>query len=414
MKNIWILCHHTTPPEFGHFTRHHNLSLHLKEKGYNPTIFAGSVPHNTDTQLIEGKEKYKVYDKYTFPFVFIKTCLYNRSGKKRLLAMYQYCANVFSVTKKMIKSGSEKPDVIMGSSGHIFVPVVAIYIAKKLKVPCVVEVRDLWPESIVVYSSKYTKNHPIIKMLYKLEKWIYKKADKIVFTMEGGAKYIQNQGWDNEIDLKKVHHINNGVDLKAFDYNKEHYTIEDKDLDDDSTFKIVYTGSIRRVNNLGIIIDAAKKIQDKNIKFLIWGGGDELEKLQNRVKDENVDNVVFKGSVEKKYIPYILSKSNLNILHYEYSSVFKYGTSQNKNFEYLASGTPVLNTIKIGYDVVEKNNAGISIETQSVDNICNSIMKLYEMDKAEFEQMCKNARKVAEEYDFSNLTKRLIDVIEDI
>ena len=71
-------------------------------------------------------------------------------------------------------------------------------------------------------------------MLYILEKWIYKSADSIIFSMEGGKDYIIEKGWDaghgGPVDLKKVYHINNGVDSELFDYNKNHYVIEDKDL----------------------------------------------------------------------------------------------------------------------------------------------------------------------------------------
>ena len=73
------------------------------------------------------------------------------------------------------------------------------------------------------------------------------------------------------------------------------------------TFKVVYTGTVRPVNNVGNLLDTAKLLKDKkDIQFLIFGGGSELEKLQQRVKDEHIDNVIFKGFVEKKYIPYIL------------------------------------------------------------------------------------------------------------
>ena len=76
--------------------------------------------------------------------------------------------------------------------------------------------------------------------------------------MEGAYDYIVEQGWENEIPRSKVYHINNGVDLEQFDYNTEHFRVDDPDLDDPNTFKVVYTGSIRKANGLGILVDAAK------------------------------------------------------------------------------------------------------------------------------------------------------------
>ena len=65
-------------------------------------------------------------------------------------------------------------------------------------------------------------------------------------------------------------------------------------------------GSIRKANNLSLVTDAAKYVQKnggKDIKFLIFGDGDEKEVLQKKCIDEEIDNVVFKGQVEKKFIP---------------------------------------------------------------------------------------------------------------
>ncbi len=411
-RNVWIFCHHTSPPEFGHFTRHYSLSKELIKNGYSPVVFMGSVPHNSNDQLIKGKESFSEYNEHEFPYIFIKTCIYNKNVKKRLIAMLQYYFRLFKVSKGLLKKGYNKPDIIIGSSVHPLACVAAIQIAKKFKIPCIVEIKDLWPESIVLFSSRLTKKNPIIKILYKLEKWIYKKADKIIFTMEGGSDYIKEQGWDSDIDMNKVYHINNGVDLDDFDYNISHYKLEDDDLNNEKIFKVVYTGSIRRVNNIGLILDVAKQINNDKIKILIWGDGDEVEILKQRILDERIQNVCLKGHVEKKYIPFILSKSDLNILHYEYTDIFKYGTSQNKNFEYLASATPVLNTININYDIVEKKSAGITLKSQTTGNIANAILQFANLEQVKLEKMGQNGRKLAEEYDFKNLTKKLIFVIE--
>ena len=65
----------------------------------------------------------------------------------------------------------ERPDVIYTSAPTIFAAASAVIAAKRLKVPCVVEVRDIWPESIVEYKGMSRKN-PIIVALYALEKKI--------------------------------------------------------------------------------------------------------------------------------------------------------------------------------------------------------------------------------------------------
>ena len=70
-------------------------------------------------------------------------------------------------------------------------------------------------------------------------------------------------------------------------------------------------------------------------------------------KKETISNVIFKEKwVNPKYIPYILSKSNLNILNYIPNYIWKYGAIQNKLFQYLASGKPILSNLKMGYCLI--------------------------------------------------------------
>lgn len=413
-KKVWLLNHYATDMYFNRGGRHYWFAKNLLQKGYEPTIFCANTRHNGGATVETGVGKFNIKITDEIPFVFVKTSSYSDNGLHRIRNMYSFYKNLFPASKENVKLNG-KPDIILASSVHPLTLVAGIQIAKKFGIPCICEVRDLWPESFVAYNI-IKENNPILKLLYAGEKWIYKKADKLIFTMEGGRDYIIEKGWDKghggPIDLSKVYHINNGVDLEEFDYNREHYVLEDEDLMDESTFKVVYTGSIRLANKVGKIIDVAKILSDQNVKFLIWGDGDQLEYLRERIKSENIKNVVIKGRVEKKYIPYIVSKSDLNLLNYSYHDIWKYGGSQNKNFEYLAAGKPILSTIKMGYDILEKYGVGISLEDQAVKNIGDSIISFLKMSKEEYSLMCDNARRAAQDYDFKLLTDKLINLIE--
>ena len=143
---------------------------------------------------------------------------------------------------------------------------IIIQSAKKLGVKYISQVLDLYPESIVELGV-LGRNNPIIKALRWYEKRMYIKADEKVFSQEGGRDYIINQGWDKAhggpIDLNTVHYINNGVDLKDFEYNKEHYTIDDADLQDKFVKKVMYLGSIRLANNVMQLIKAAEVLKNQ-------------------------------------------------------------------------------------------------------------------------------------------------------
>lgn len=417
-KKIWIWNHYATNTFIDRAGRHYWFAQNLFKQGYEPTIFCASTIHNSNESVDTLNKKFLPDSIDAIPYVFIHTPGYKGNGIKRVANMISFYKKLFPVAKEYGKING-KPDVIIASSVHPLTLVAGIKIAKKFKVPCICEVRDLWPESIVEFGN-LKRNSIAANLLYKGEKWIYKKADKLIFTIEGGAEYIIDNKWDKDqggpIDMSKVNYINNGIDLVAYDRNIEKDPYSDIDIDNPNVFKVVYAGSIRKANNLGLILDAAKYVQKNsknNIKFLIFGDGDEKEQLQKRCIDEGISNVTFKGKVAKKYIPHILSKSNLNILHYSNHGIWKYGGSQNKNFEYLASGKPILSTVSMGYDIIERYNAGISLTTQTAESIGQAIISVAQMEASKYKELSENARKAARDYDFKTLTEKLIAIIEE-
>lgn len=410
-KNVWIWNHYATNMFFDQAGRHYWFAENLIKEGYKPTIFCASTNHFSDNHIDIKGSRYSLDSVNNIPFVFVITPEYKGNGKKRVLNMISFYRGLFKTAKEFAEL-TGKPDVIIASSVHPLTLVAGIKIAKKFDIPCICEVRDLWPESIVAYGS-LKRNSVVAKLLYQGEKWIYKKANSVIMTWEGGSQYIKDQGWDNQIDLNKVKHISNGVIIDSFDKNSKEYQIEDADLNDKNYKNLVYAGSIRRVNNLGLLLDAAKKIQqkDQQVRFLIYGSGNEKEKLENRCKEEGINNVIFKGRVEKRMIPSILKRSYANILHNSSTSLDKYGQSQNKFFEYLAAGRCVIQTYTTGYSVLDKYNCGVSASKQNPEEVAKTILEICR-DGEKANKMGRNARQAAYEFDFKKLTNKLIEIIE--
>ena len=278
--NVWIINHYAIPPSMGGLVRHYYFSKFLRQMGHTVRIFTASEIHNTNINMIRDSSLYKEQEMDGVPYTFLKTRDYSGNGLSRIYNMLEFPLRIQQAVKKFVKNG-ERPDVIYTSAPTIFAAASALVAARRLKVPCVVEVRDIWLESIVEYKGMSRKN-PIILALYQLEKWLYKKADRLIFTMEGGKDYIREKHWEDKVPLEKIYNLNNGVDLQEFDQNCQQYRLDDPDLLDESTFKVVYTGSIRLVNNLGKIVEMAEYLQkqgENKIKFLLYGDGTEREQL---------------------------------------------------------------------------------------------------------------------------------------
>ena len=414
MKNIWIFNHYIVPPsvELGH--RHNKFAKYLAKDGYNVNLFFSSARHNSNINLIKDDRRYSIEETNQGNYIAIKTRSYKENGKQRVLNMLDFFFGLFSVTKEIEKK-TGKPDIIYASSVHPLTCIAGILIAKRYKIKCIVEIRDLWPLTLVEMGA-LKPNSIITKLLYEGEKWIYKKADSIIFTMEGGKDYIKEMGWNNKIDVSKIYHINNGVDLDVFNEQMKKYVYCDTDLDDANIFKIIYTGSIGQANAVNYIVKSSKIIKEKGygkIKYIIFGDGLKRKELEKYCIDNKLDNVVFKGKVDKSYIPSILSKGNLNIFTGQNIDLYKYGLSLNKMFDYFASEKPALSNIKCGYDILKKYHSGITVESGSAEALAEGILKFYHMSKEEYNEYCRNAKRAAQDYDFKNLTNTLEEVINN-
>jgi len=413
-KNIWMFHHYATPPTMSGLSRPYNFGVNLRNFGYNVKVFAASYLHYSDKNLINNNDLYIINNDVNIPFLFIRTSSYSRNGIGRVFNMIDYYKNLFKVTKEVVKNG-EKPNLIIASSPHPLTMIAGIKISNKLGVPCICEVRDFWPE--VFFMGGRLKERSLLgKVLVRLEHWIYKKADAIVFLKEGDYTYITDKRWDlqqgGRIDLGKCYYINNGVNVEAFSNKIEKEKFDDVDLFN-GKFNVVYVGAIRPVNNVGNILDAAKLLKDeKDIQFLIYGDGNQIGELKRRIIDEDLFNVKIKGYIDKKYIPYVLSKSSLNILNYAQNQYnWTRGNSSNKLFEYMASGKPIISTVKMGYSIIDKYKCGFELENASGGDLANAILKIKYMPNEKYHDLCINAKNGAKEFDYKVLTKKLIEVI---
>jgi len=416
-KNIWLWNHYATDMYKNNGGRHYWFAEELIKNGYDASIFCANSYHNRDEYIDTNSKKYIRKKLNGVPFIFVKTSTALGNGFDRVKNMFLFYRNLYYVSGQ-IEQIDGKPDIIIASSVHPLTMIAGIRIAKKMKIPCICEIRDLWPEAI--FSFKMAKENSILgKILVAGEKWIYKNANALIFTKEGDTDYILEKKWDvnqgGKIDLRKTHYINNGVDIKSFENNIRVRVLEDEDLES-GMFNVVYVGAIRPVNNVGNILDAAKLMKDiKDVQFLVYGDGNQKEELEYRLINENIKNVKFKGYINKQYIPYVLSKSSVNVLNYSQKQYnWARGNSSNKLFEYMASGKPIISTVKMGYSLIEKYNCGLELDKSSSQELADAIIKIKNMTSEEYLRFGNNARLGVRDFDFNVLTEKLIHVIESV
>ena len=420
-KTIWIWNHYATNMFFDKAGRHHWFGKNLIEKGYNVKIFCASTNHNNGDAVDTHGKPYVADCSEGVEYVFVNVPPYTGNGKSRVENMVAFYRRVKSVGKTIAEKDG-KPDVILASSVHPLTMIAGEKLAKNLGIPCICEVRDLWPEAIFQFG-KANEKSVLGKALIKGEHLIYKKADALIFTKEGDTDYLKEKRWTTaqggDIDLDKCHYINNGVDIAVCEERSEKIRLEDADLNDETKFNVIYVGAVRPVNNVGNILDAAAILKGngeyKDVQFLIYGDGIQLTELKKRVKTEGLDNVKIKGYVSRQYVPYVLSRSAVNLLNYSQSQYnWARGNSSNKLFEYMASGKPVISNVQMGYSIIQKYACGVELEENTPQALAEEIVRFHDMSAEDRDRIGKNARAGAGDFDFSVLTDKLIEVIESV
>lgn len=416
-KNVWIMNHYAGNQFFEKGGRHYSFAKYLKKNEYNPVVFCSNASHQKIGYFFDSDKLTIIkHDKeIDVPFVFVKSRKYVGNGIQRILNMVDFFINVQKSAEAYARKFGN-PSVILASSVHPLTLLAGIKLAQKFCVKCICEIRDLWPESLVAYGI-LKKDSLLARLLYAGEKWIYKKAYKVIMTWPGGYDYIRDKEWDKDIPLDKVVHISNGVDLEEYHKNMMDHPYYDSAFSECKSIRITYTGSIRKVNNLGLLIKSVEILKNRGIddfKLFIFGDGEERNVLEKTAKEKKLDAITFMGKIPKGEIPSVLSQSDINILHNSSTSLDKYGQSQNKFFEYLAAGRPILMTYSVGHSVVKKEHCGIEVEHQNPELVANAIQEICTLSKDTIEKYSENAKESANKYDFKFLTNEVISLIETI
>ena len=326
------------------------------------------------------------------------------SYAQRILAFFSFA---FAAKKK---SASLQGDIVFATSTPLTIALPAVFTARKLKVPMVFEVRDLWPEMPIAMGAL---NNPVLqRFAKKLERWAYRNSAAIVALSPGMKAGILKIGYPKN----KVAVIPNSSDNLEFSYNLESAMkfranrswLGDKPL-------LVYTGTFGKVNGLGYMVKLASELKKINsdIKILLVGDGAEKAEVIVEAKSAGVfeENLFIEPSMPKKDIPALLSAATMaSALFIDLPEMRP--NSANKFFDALASGTPVfLNYGGWMHNLVNTYACGIAGWQQPMSTIAKELeAKIH--DTEWLSQTGKVARQLAEqEFDRNKLADQLIKVL---
>jgi glycosyltransferase involved in cell wall biosynthesis len=331
--------------------------------GHDVTVIAGMVHANGSEKRAEYKGKYFVKKKQGLVNVFRAHVseAYNLGFLGRLWGYFSFMFS--SLWAGLVKVHGEF-DVLIVTSPPLFVGISGYLISRFKKVPMVFEIRDLWPESAI--DTGVLKNTLLIKMAFKIESFLYRKAKIINVLTPAFYNTLRDK---KNICVSKMILIPNAAD---FCLSEEVLSTFDRDLfrrqhNLEGNFVITYVGAHGVANHLEQILEAGKALEDTNVLFLLIGQGMEKARLMELAKKMDVRNVRFVESVPKKEVFKYIIASEMGVSALKRVETFKTVYS-NKTFDYFSCKKPILMAIDgVSRELVEASRAGTYVEPQNTN-----------------------------------------------
>ena len=297
-----------------------------------------------------------------------------------------------------------KFDLVIATTPQFFCGLAGKYISIFRRIPLILELRDIWPESIVAVGA--LTNKKIINFLEKLEISLYNHATRIISVTKSFKENLVNRG----ISSEKIDVIYNGVSLDLF---TSHSEIENKALQEylKGGFKIGYIGTIGMAHSIITLVNAARQLQDTNVKFVIVGSGANREKIEEEIEKYKLNNIKIFPLQPKKDIPTIINSLDLFCVHLKKNKLFE-TVIPSKIFEGMMMKKPILMGVEgESRKIIEDAKCGLPFEPENCDDLVNGVMK-YKNDVNLISEHGRNGYVyVKENFNRGKLAEKYLDII---
>lgn len=389
---VWFVNHYALPPDSAAGTRHFSLARELDHRGHQVTIVAASFDHFSRLQRIpRGARPVQSQLIDGVRFLWVATPGYSSNGINRFVNMLAFARRVRALP---IANQSERPEVVVASSPHPFGALSALRIARKVGCPFVLEIRDLWPESLV-HVAGMSPRSPVVLLVDRVIRHLYRTADAIVVLMPDGGEAIASRGGSRS----RVTYIPNGIDLRMLP--------EPRPPQSSSRFTVMYAGAHGAPNAVGDIVDAAALLATEgrdDIRFRFVGEGAEKDSLRERANRKHLRDVSFEEAVPKERVFAVLQEADAFVATMAPSVLYRFGISFNKLFDYMAIGRPVILGNAAVNDIVAEAGAGYSVPAGDPRALADAIRRMADTDPAERAEMGRRGREHVEAfYSYSHL-----------
>ena len=380
-------------------TRHFEMARELVRRGWSVTIAASDFHlhgrvYRRRASASDRTPRPEVLEGVKFAWLWAAP--YERNDWRRVWNWLSFGRSLSTWSRS-----NDRPDVVVGSTPHLFAALAAWRAARRQGVPFVLEVRDLWPESLAVGGAR---RGPVYWTLHALARFLYRAADRIVVLAPGVRDFLARAG----IAPERIVLAPNGVDVAAYGPSTRQPR---------ASMRLVYAGAHGPANGLEAVLEAAALLRDEpSVAFDLVGDGPSKPALVESARSRALANVRFHDPISKLEMPGFLAGCDGGLMILKDIPLFAFGVSPNKLFDYWGASLPVV--CNVAGDVagmVRESEGGIQARDGSGEALAEAIHRLLAMPPAERAAMGKRGRSwVVRERDRPLLTARMDGALREL
>jgi glycosyltransferase involved in cell wall biosynthesis len=380
--------------------RHWHHTRALADAGHDVTVVTSYVQHK-QREIPERYRGRKIVREREDGIEFVRTYATPDYGVDMRTRGRNYLT--FAFWSALAAMRGERPDVVVASSPSLPAAAAAAEVARLRRARFVLEVRDLWPESIVAMGL----NAPgwAVAGASAMARRCYRAADRVVALTEGIRDGVVQAG----VPAGKVHLITNGVDFDMV-AGAEPVAFAGEN------FLAMYVGAHGTYSALHTVLGAADLLREsEGIWFALVGDGDRKDELVADAERRGLTNLTFVDAVPKREVPAWLARADVCLLPYQDVELFA-GALPNKAFDYLGAAKPIIAAAPEGEltGLVRRAECGIAIPPEDPDAMADAVRRLA-LDRDGARRMGAQGEAYAREhYDRTRLAQRFVEVVESV
>jgi glycosyltransferase involved in cell wall biosynthesis len=400
--HILFLTHYFPPEVNAPASRTYENTKRWVRAGHKVTVITCAPNHPNGIIYPGYRNKWRQWDEKDGVRVLrVKTWLSaNKGVANRSLNYFSYLLSAVAFCR-LVKN----VDLVVSTSPQFFCGLSGYFVSRRHACPWVVEVRDLWPESIHAVGA--VSGRGVIGLLERIELFLYRKPDHIVALTPAFKRHMVKKG----IAPEKIDIVTNGADLEQYNplpkmngFRARHKL--------NGKFIASYVGTHGMAHALGTVLQAAKLLDDQpKIQFLLVGDGAERENLLKQKEEMGLKNVLMLPQQSKDLVPEILAASDACMVLLRRTELFK-TVIPSKIFEAMAMERPII----LGVDgesrkIVEESGSGVFIAPESDAQLADAVLRM-SRDSASTDEMGKTGGEfVRKHFSRDTLATDYIDVL---